>query len=692
MKTKAFLALMFLCSIVLSGLAQTTPKTPQQAQKPSDEQEDVVRITTNLVQVDAVVTKDGKPVTNLTADDFEIYEDGHKQAITNFAYISNVAKTTAEPETRRPKEFGPPPPLNPNDTHRTVAIVIDDLGMSAESLGLARNQLRKFVAEQVQPNDLVAIVRTGGELGVLQQFTNDKRLLNRAVERLRWNVCSRVGFSVFPSVGLLMGGGGPHLDDSGFQCGYSYYQTIRALRFILDGIAQLPGRKSMVLLSDDLPRESQDFGFTPDTSRFADRFDYSSLLQRLAEKAIRSSVVVYSVDTQGLQYTGPTAADRFYGRAGDITRQINQTMAMRSNMLFTRREGGELLARQTGGFQVYNSNGFKLDKILEDQSGYYLIGYRPSEETFNRKFHHIKAKVKRSGMSLRTRFGFFGVSEEEANKNRISPIEASTNLALASPYRAQDINVEITSFFANDKTAGSVVRSFVYLDAADMTFVPADGRHQTSFELYGVVFGDNGSVVAQTSRGATVTLNQDDYDYAKHYGMGLTFDIPVKKAGSFQVRIAARDRNSSRIGSAGQFVVVPNLNSKKLATSGIVLGTASDPTGTALQNPGARRFASGSNLYFAFMIYNAASEKSAPRDLVMQPKIFRDGKNVYSAPEVPINVANQTDLSRVFASGMIRLPPDLEPGSYYLQIALSESGAKAKNVPVIQWMDFQVEK
>src|SRR6185295_5168819 len=109
----------------------------------------------------------------------------------------------------------------------------------------------------------------------------------------------------------------------------------------------------------------------------------------------------------------------------------------------------ELIAKQTGGFQVRNSNYYNLDRIMEDQSGYYLLGYRPTDETFNRRFHHIKAKVKPSGMSIRTRFGFFGVTEEEAAKAKPST-QGLTNLALASPFTAQDIEVDMTSFFVED--------------------------------------------------------------------------------------------------------------------------------------------------------------------------------------------------------------------------------------------------
>jgi VWFA-related protein len=707
---KAFLALLVSLCMFLPALAQTLPAAPPPApqkpadkQKPVDDQDDVVRITTNLVQVDAVVTKDGRPVTNLTADDFEIYEDGKKQTITSFAFVSNVPSTTSTPAPARDKTKTDVPPgarIDPNEPHRTIAFVVDDLGMSAESMGQVRKQMKKFIAEKLQPNDLIAILRTGGELGVLQQFTNDKRLLSRALERLRWNGCSRVGISVFVAAGS-------EDPTASYRCGYSYNQTFRALRFILEGMGELPGRKSLVLFSDDLPIETQDenqfrvgspliagsiSGQRDDRplTEFPDARDMRAFLQRIAEKAIRSSVVIYSVDTQGLQVLGPTAADQFRGDARTMTHSINDLVASRSRLLWARQQGGDLIAKQTGGFQIRNSNGFKLDQIVEDQSGYYLLGYRPGEETFNRRFHHIKAKVKRGGMSLRTRYGFYGVSEEEAEQART--LRDLTNLALASPFAAQDINLDISPFFANDKTNGSVVRSFVYLEAKDMTFTPiAEGRHQTSFDLHGVIFGDNGSIVAQRTRGATVSLSQQDYEYAVRNGMQLTFDIPVRRPGAYQVRIAARDRASLKIGSAGQFVMVPNLGDKKFAVSGVILGTGIDGVSHDLMSPGARRFAANQEVHFAFMVYNGTDETGTFRNLVMQAKVFREDKDVFTGPEVPVKAgAKQTDLSRVLTNGSLRLPADLEPGNYYLQVTVTEVGARKKVPAVVQWVEFEV--
>ena len=697
MNSKPYLAFLLSVAVFLPGFAQTRPQDPPPppvpTQKPSDNKDDdVVRITTNLVQVDAVVTKGGKAVTNLTADDFEIYEDGRRQTITSFAYISNTLTAISEPAPAKSKTVAavPPPRVNRDDPRRTVALVVDDLGISAESMNQVKKQLRKFIAEELQPNDLVAIIRTSGELGALQQFTNDKRLLNRAVDRLRWSICSRAGTSVFRRIQTIQS---PY-EDAEFSCGQnSYFKTMRALRFILDSMGQLPGRKSMVLLSDSLPVESQAVKPEPENEDltpfpYTRRFDGS--LQKIAEKAIRASVVIYSVDTQGLQYTGVTASDSVPLSRSTVNSRLNNIMTERSSLLWRRREGGQLIADQTGGFQVRNSNSFDLPRIMEDQSGYYLIGYRPTNETFNRRFHHIKAKVKRSGMTVRTRYGFYGVSEEEIGPTQLlNP--RSTNLALVSPFGAQDIEVNLISSFTNEQLIGSVVRSFVYIDAKGLAFELVNGRQQATIEMHGVVFGDNGAVVEQISRGVNLSLGEGDYQQAIQNGLALRVDMAVKKPGAYQVRVATRDTKTGKIGSAGQFVDVPDLNKKQLAISGIVLGTGGEfsrrNVNEILEHPGARSFDPNSDVHFAFATYNA----TATSNLVMEASLLRDGKSVFSGPEAPIDVSKQTDPNRLLVSGSIRLKPDLELGNYYLQVVITDKSVK-KAVPLVQWIEFEIVK
>ena len=169
------------------------------AQQPSATppvEDQVVRISTNLIQIDVTVTdKNGKAVTGLGIDDFEVYENGQKQTLsaTSFQARSMGGATVGAPIAVRAQSPATAASVtntvitSPASVRRTIAIVVDDLNMSFGSVYYARRALRRYVEQQMEPGDLVAIVRTTGAVGALQQFTSDKRLLLAAVDAIRWN-------------------------------------------------------------------------------------------------------------------------------------------------------------------------------------------------------------------------------------------------------------------------------------------------------------------------------------------------------------------------------------------------------------------------------------------------------------------------------------------------------------------------
>ncbi|HEY6806662.1 MAG TPA: VWA domain-containing protein [Pyrinomonadaceae bacterium] len=695
---RLLLAFVILCA-ALSPIATQTP-SPQQPQKPTDQQDDVVKITTNLVQVDAVVTKDGKPVRDLTAEDFEIFEDGKKQEISSFAFISNVTDSNAQNVTGnnglRP---GPTATVNPNEPRRIIALVVDDLGLSLQSIKTVKTQLRKFIDQQVAPNDLVAIIRTSGNVGALQQFTNDRRLIDQALNQVNWNMCSRVGVDNMLALEAVSEASG---------CGYSRLvsirKTLRTLRFIVDGMGEMPGRKSLIVFSDELPREEQDFTTTApkkasnsvkdDSGNFdsdpgADNRSFYAQLQKIAERAIRSSVVIYAVDSSGLQYTGLTAKDAIGGAPREVTSKIISVQSDRNKQVTFNREGADLIAKETGGFLIRNSNDFQLDKILEDQSGYYLIGYRPLEETFNRQFHHIKARVKKSGYTLRTRFGFMGINDEATEKEKRSPRDKVT-VALMSPFGAQDLQLDLTALFTNEES-GSVVRTLASVNPKDLTFTTtADGNREATVQIRSILFGNNGTVVNQTTFDRKITLSPGTYERALNEGILFKFDVPVKQPGSYQLRVAASDVATNRVGSAGQFVEVPDLVNKSLAMSGIVVsnsGASGADDSTA--NSAVRKFAPGARLRFACGIFNASLDPTThlPR-VTLKLQLMHEGKQILGTTDMPIDAKNQEDLERLIATGSLRLDPSLESGTYFLQITVKDQLIKHKEA--MQWVELEV--
>ena len=727
---KAFLSALLLSSLLLPIRGQQTQPAPSPAPQrtpPAADEQDVVRITTNLVQVDAVVTKDGKQVTDLSAEDFDLFEDGKPQKITHFSYVSNVPSAnptqTAAPPVKKDAIAAPVAPAvaRPNDVRRTMALVIDDLGMSFESVSRVRKQARKFIDEKLQPNDLVAIIRTGGEVGALQQFTTDKRMLYNAIDHLRWHPCSRAGLYVFAPAGSTATPGDA-------PCGgtRNIRDTLRSLKFIVQGMRELPGRKSLVLFSDQLPIETQEPGTTNsqvqnqnntsaidtgDADFGNDTTTYLGQLQKVAELAIRASVVIYAVDSRGLAYTGLTAADRFSGNARAVTRQINSIMSSRSFAMIANREGSELIAKQTGGFLIRNSNDFGLDRIADDQRGYYLLGYRPNDETFNKQFHHITLKVKRHGLTVRTRDGFFGISEEAARAKELTP-ENQFKKALMSPFGANDIALRLTTMFTNFADTGSMLRSLIYINAKDLTFVDEpDKGHKATFDLGIILFGDNGQVRSQQSRVVTLSLHDQIYERAVRNGIVYTLNTPIKQSGAFQFRVALKDQNSSRIGSAGEFVQIPNIDNGRLALSGLVLfkeakiasqdqnstsgGPAQEkpPDDDLSSGPAVRQFRTGANLLFACSIYNPQLDQTTHLpQLTTQTRIFREGKLVFTGNSTPIDVAAQSDLKHIPSIGRLQLGPEFLPGDYVLQIVVTDNLGKQKQNIISQWVDFEVVK
>jgi VWFA-related protein len=386
-----------------SGAAQSPPAKDQGKVRGDD---DVVKISVTLVQIDAVVTDQrGNHVTDLKAEDFELFEDKRRQQITNFSYVSAQpvsGEVISSPTRTEPKTTAGPPAgltrLRPDQVRRTIALVVDDLGMSFESIGTVRQTLRKFVDEQMQPGDLVAIIRTGAGMGALQQFTADKRLLNAAIDRVRFNLMfggslgafKPMSSAPFPSAGELGAAQMATFISSSAISREEMFRTgtIGTIDLIVRGLKDLPGRKSVVLMSDGIP--------------LIRSTDYRVLeaMRRLVDAANRASVVVYTIDARGLQTTGMTAAD---STAFRTVPELNQVSSERSAHLIESQGGLNYLAYQTGGFFIRNTNNISegVGRVLEDQKGYYLIGYIPEHSSFKteqgkRAFHNLSLRVKRA--------------------------------------------------------------------------------------------------------------------------------------------------------------------------------------------------------------------------------------------------------------------------------------------------------
>jgi VWFA-related protein len=730
---------------------QTAPpqSAPPASPAPQDTDDDVVRITTNLVQVDAVVVdKKGKQVTDLTAEDFEIFEDNRAQKLTNFSYILNeTVPSPAELATKPADKKSVPPPapprrLRPEQVRRTMALVVDDLGLSFESTSFVREALRRFVNEQMQPNDLVAIIRTSAGMGALQQFTSDKRQLHAAIDRVKWFMGGRGGVSAFAPIesnarltGAAAGEGSRsargseevsgELED--FREEIFAVGTLGALNFVVRGMRELPGRKSVLLMSDGFAL------FTPDRGRGrSDRV--LQALRQLTDLANRASVVVYSIDARGLVVPGLSAADDV---SGMTPQQVDDTIRERSGLIFDTQSGLAYLSQQTGGFLIKNSNDLTggIRRVVEDQKGYYLLGYRPDDATFDRRYHRISVKVKRPGLKVRTRTGFFGVRDEETRPVRRTRHQQLL-AAITSPFASPDVRLRLTTFFGNTAEEGSFMSSMLYLDGNDVKFnKEPDGKYKAAIDVVGITFGDNGRVIESVDRVHTLTLQEDVYRRMLRNGLTYTLNVPIKKAGVYQLRMAVRDTATERTGSASQFIEVPDLKKNRLALSGLLVSSASQamtnagatsagaatgspaagtegnskpatgaataPGNTAATgeadthaSPAVRRFRQNANLALGYVIYNAQLDKATGSpQLTAQTRIYRDGQLIFGGKERPVELQlPYSDLKRIGMLAQLRLGSLFTPGEYVLQVVVTDTLRNDKHRTATQWIDFEIVK
>jgi VWFA-related protein len=735
MRLRVKLALMglVLAGMFVSAPGQTKPidgrvPAPLDQQKTIDEKDDVVRISVTLVQVDAVVTdKDGKPVIDLQKDDFEIYEDGKRQLITNFSFVSTQTSSATSALTPRRKDdlLNPSPParLRPEQVRRTIAIVVDDLSLSMGSAESVQYYLRKFVEQQMEPGDLVAIIRASGGMGALQQFTADRRQLRSAVDRIRWNPQSeKIG--VFKPINddtmqsVLKGTIRDDQKGRQFEENISDFREqlftvgmLGALNYVVRGLRELPGRKSVLLFSEgfNLPGSMGRDGFARSASRV------EGALNRLIEFANRSAVVLYAIDPRGLIVPMIEAADDV---AGLNRAQMNDVLSQRMHQLTDTTNGLNYLTKETGGFVVAGSNnlGRGIKRVLDDKTGYYLIGYVPGETTFRQftgrmPFHKIAVKVKRAGMNVRSRGGFFGVANEEARPASRTPMQQLT-AAVTSPFTSGDIHLRLTSLFGNDLQTGYYVRSLLHIDARDLLFTDEPGDWKsTAIDVAAITFGDNGIIVDQSIQTYTMRLRSENLEQALRSGIVYTINLPLKKPGAYQLRTAVRDSNTELIGSANQYIEVPNIGKGRLALSSLALGGNdiladlnrdqpghSGESQTADQvrseaGPAVRRMRPGDDINYAFVIYNAKVEKASgsPR-LTMRLRMFRDGNQVFAGPVTQLQLNPQGDWRRINVSGSVRLTPNVQPGEYVLQILIADTLSKGKHGTATQWSDFEIVK
>lgn len=640
----------------------------------------VFRITSTLIQVDAIVTDSkGHQVTDLKPGDFEITVDGKAYPVANASYIwTNATPVAVLPyqvrkQDRKDAPAPPPAMLNPDQVKRTMVLVVDDLSLSWESMAFVKSALKKFVERQMQPGDLVALVRTGSGSGAGQELTNDKNVLLAEIDRLRWN--PNVQVNVFEPYGAASDlamridshSGSPDLSLNGTTASMNdnLGATLSSLRFIVSSLRPVPGRKSVIFFSDGMWLAGDDFDRTLEIS-----------LHNLIDSANRSGTVFYTFDARALQTLSNEAGDR-------VAPTAIASLAVSRDLTFNATQQGlSYIADQTGGLAYRNGNdlNFGLARMLEDQQGYYLLAFKPDASVFSQtdgrpRYNRISVRARRPGLHVRSRSGFYGTTDGLL-QSTASASAAELRDILFSPFLSHGIHVKVTALYTLVKGKRPVVRNLVYIDPKDLQFEPdPDGQSEANIELFAIAVGAEDRLLASVGNQYTATIHTDQLAAVRRQGMVYQLDVPLLQPGSYQIRVAVRDQNTLAIGSAHHVVLVPNTKKTKLALTSLILSSP-EASGSVLLTEAQRIFKQGDVVSFASFVEGDAG--------TAELRLYRNNIRMLTTPVKLSSIPGQGK----GVTGYFKLPPGIDPGEYYVEVVVRDAN-KPKRF-AWQWTDFEV--
>jgi len=700
-------------AILLTAIcfAQQEPQAPRQ--------DLTIKLNVDLIQIDVtVMDKAKKHVSGLTEDDFEVFRDGKRQSIKKVLYVSRPpleTNPTAVANNPGIALLAPKDSIRVKDVRRTIAIYIDDLSMSSESVYYMRGALHKFVEQQILPGDIVAVYRSSGGLGLFQQFTADKRAVLAGIDSIRYRSINGVDSLAALQSNPLEDDPNPSIAQMAIEQRQREEVNNRLRQdmltanvlsnaaFVVQGLRELPGRKSMVIFSESMQLSDLPQGMTiPGANAMlpgaqgGSRDRTLQSMRSLIDIANRSGVTFYTIDPRGLQVLGITAMD-----TPSANPRRMQGQQLQRQMDFQMSQGGLAeLAAATGGLFFRNTNDLAraLQEAANDLDGYYLIAFQPDAETFvkskqgSAKMHKLEIKVRKPGLKVRYRQNFAGVTDAERTPTNTNPLVS----AMISPFRSIEIPIKLTPLYI-ESDQGPLIRALFFLDAKGLQFLdePAapDDKDRTPWkkavadEML-MLYDQSGKAVDKVVQTQTIRVRKNGYENIMKNGIAQVLDLPIKQPGPYQLRAAIMDRGTKLTGSSAQFVFIPDIKNKQLAMSDLTVATEAFLNSQSTDGtPALRAMQAGDKLIYGTYLYNV---KGSTPNLEVQVILYREGKAVYTGKKTPYRPEGHTEGKALVLSGTLTLGNNLAAGEYVLQVGIHDIDAPKKYRYAVRSVDFEI--
>ena len=532
----------------LTVMAQTpAPTPPKDVHAAPASGEVILRSTTRLVQVNVVVHDHKGPVADLKKEDFQIKEDGKPQTIALFSVESKGALPGAANAQQKlpPNVFTNELTQRPGVPSSVTIILLDTLNTRWTDQIYAKQQVVKFL-QTIQPTDRVGIYTLGAGLRVLHDFTTDSSSLLKALDRFKGqnlpDLAASEGEPMAMSTEAVelnnwFGGRGSSGAERDFYTINRVKGTLATIEFIANHLATLPGRKNLIWVSGGFPL---DIGFDSlaawhDPSR--EQYAFTEEMSRAMRAVNNANLAIYPVDARGLMTDNRFSAEN---QKVDLHPRLSPGPGVKNQQTM------QELASRTGGRAYYNTNDLKtaIRDAIADSDVTYTIGYYPTNEAFDGKFHKIDVKVvDRGGLNLRYRKGYFDEpSAPQDPKQRMVDLKD----AVFSPIDASGVGLVVgVRPNAQDRSKLDIA---VKVDQKSISLEPQGEHWQGRLDLLFVQKNDQGKQFNGVEDTMELNLTRANYDILTK--QGLIYQKQVSLAPQAKMlRVVVRDAASGNLGS-----------------------------------------------------------------------------------------------------------------------------------------------
>lgn len=651
-------------------VAQSQSPAPSQPQP----RRPVFKTGVNYVEVDANVSdSNGQFVGGLTKDDFTVLEDGKPQPVSVFsvADLPVEARPTIQEDIR---SVGPPDAAtNPPFHGRIFALVLDEQQTGFSATHRVTIAAEEFVRKYVGANDLVAVVSTGGT--VAQGLTSDLRRILTTLDRFMG--VQATSAAAASEADAQINGDLPSFAKTDInrrsvsaEKDMNVMFTLGLIRDLSEYLGRIPDRRKALVIFGG--------GLLGTEGR-----DGEGLLAQAVEAANRSNVGIYAVDVRGLPEAGTSLQLQSYGDDPDAP---GAASSLRDEFQ-AGQHGAVSLSNQTGGFAVTNRNTLapEFDRIVQTASRYYVLGYYPSKDARDGKFHSISVKVARPGLTVRSRAGYVAPNDKKhETEEAIGHASPQLAAALASPLPVSDVRLHVSAAAFRGSGSKSSISLTVETDATGFSFKNAGDAFTDAVEL--AVLSGRSSRKVQVNADEAIGLSlRGNYDDVRVRGLRIGQRVELAP-GHYRLMVGVREQNAGLMGTVPLDVDVPDFSKGDVSLSGILVTSSTSariPTTHAdlsLKDvlpspPTAKREFSRDDVLTAFaeVYHNHRGASDAP---VMSAQILAaDGTVVYDSTKNPGAVLKKKDAGTYRFLLRIPLKP-LEAGRYRLRFIAGSNGSK----------------